>query len=59
MQAYIEYLRNHFNNTNITYVDYMDLAFEEIKEYHALHNYVEERHQAGKTNYVFVDEARK
>lgn len=58
MQAYVEYLRNHFENVNIIFVDYMDLAFEEIKEYHALHNYIEERHQAGKANYVFVDEVQ-
>ena len=58
MQAYVEYLRNHFDNVNIIFVDYMDLAFEEIKEYHALHNYIEERHQAGKANYVFVDEVQ-
>ncbi len=58
MQAYVEYLQNHFNNANIIYIDYMDLAFEKIKEYHALHNYVEERYQAGKVNYVFVDEVQ-
>ncbi|MBD5490123.1 MAG: ATP-binding protein [Lachnospiraceae bacterium] len=58
MQAYVEYLRNHFDNVNIIFVDYMDLAFEEIKEYHALHNYIEERYQAGKANYVFVDEVQ-
>lgn len=58
MQAYAEYLRNHFDNINIIFVDYMDLAFEEIKEYHALHNYIEEQHQAGKANYVFVDEVQ-
>ena len=58
MQAYVEYLRNHFGNVNIIFVDYMDLAFEEIKEYHALHNYIEERYQSGKANYVFVDEVQ-
>lgn len=58
MQDYVEYLQNHDNNVNIIYVDYIDLAFEEIKEYHALHNYVEERYQAGKTNYLFVDEVQ-
>lgn len=58
MQDYVEYLRNHDNNVNIIYVDYIDLAFEKIKEYHALHNYVEERYQAGKTNYLFVDEVQ-
>ena len=35
----------------------MDLAYEEIMEYHALHAYVEEHYQEGKTNYLFVDEA--
>ncbi len=58
MQAYVEYLQNNFDNVNIIYIDYMDLAFEEIKEYHALHNYVNERYQAGKSNYVFVDEVQ-
>ena len=36
----------------------MDLAYEEIKEYHALHAYVEEHYQEGKTNYLFVDEVQ-
>lgn len=58
MLAYVEYLQNHFDNANIIYVDYMDLAFEEIKEYHALHNYVEERYQAGWANYLFIDEVQ-
>lgn len=41
---------------NIIFIDFMDLAYEEIKEYHALHAYVEEHYQEGKTNYLFVDE---
>ena len=58
MQAYIEYLREHFENINIIFIDYMDLAYEEIKEYHALHAYVEGQYQEGKTNYLFVDEVQ-
>ena len=58
MQAYIEYLKNHFDNINIIFIDFMDLAFEEIKEYHALHTYVEDHYQEGKTNYLFVDEVQ-
>lgn len=27
MQAYVEYLRNHFDNVNIIFVDYMDFMF--------------------------------
>lgn len=58
MQAYMEYLRSHFENINIIFIDFMDLAYEEIKEYHALHAYVEEHYQADKTNYLFVDEVQ-
>ena len=42
----------------IIFIDFMDLAYEEIKEYHALHAYVEEHYQEGKTNYLFVDEVQ-
>ena len=58
MQAYIEYLKSNFENINIIFIDFMDLAYEEIKEYHALHAYVEEHYQEGKTNYLFVDEVQ-
>ena len=53
MQAYIEYLKSHLENINIIFIDFMDLAFEEIKEYHALHAYVEETLSRGKRKLIF------
>ena len=58
MQSYIEYLKTHYENINIIFIDFMDLAYENIKEYHALHTYVEEHYQEEKTNYLFVDEVQ-
>ena len=58
MQAYIEYLKATCENINIIFIDFMDLEFEKIKEYHALHSYVEQHHITGKTNYLFVDEVQ-
>ena len=58
MQAYVEYLKENFENINIIFIDFMDLAYEQIKEYHALHAYAEEHYQAGKANYLFVDEVQ-
>ena len=58
MQAYIEYLKNHYDNVNIIFIDFMDLIYEEIREYHALHAYVEEHFQEEKANYLFVDEVQ-
>lgn len=58
MQAYIEYLKVNCENINIIFIDFMDLEFEELKEYHTLHSYVEQHYVAGKTNYLFVDEVQ-
>ena len=58
MQAYIEYLKAKCENINIIFIDFMDLEFEEIKEYHALHSYVEQHYVTDKTNYLFVDEVQ-
>lgn len=58
MQAYMEYLKSHFDDIHIIFIDFMDLAYEEIKEYHTLHTYVEEHYQAEKKNYLFVDEVQ-
>ena len=49
---------NDCENINIIFIDFMDLEFEEIKEYHSLHSYVEQHHVTGKTNYLFVDEVQ-
>ena len=58
MQAYIDYLKSDFEDVNIIFIDYMDLDFEEIKEYHALHKFVEDKYDKGKKNYLFVDEVQ-
>ena len=58
MQAYVDYLKENCENINIIFIDFMDLEYEEIKEYHALHSYVEDHYQEGKTNYLFVDEVQ-
>lgn len=58
MQSYIEYLKDTFEDINIIYIDFIDLDYEDLKEYHALHAYVEEHYLAGKDNYLFVDEVQ-
>lgn len=58
IQAYIEHLKANCRNINIIFIDFMDLEFEEIKEYHALRSYAEQHHMEGKTNYLFVDEVQ-
>ena len=56
MKAYIRFLRQNRDNANIIFIDFFDLSFEHLKEYHALHDYITGRYDPDKTNYVFVDE---
>ena len=58
MQEYIQYLKDNFNDINVIFIDFMDLSFEHLKEYHALHAYVEKRYVEGKSNYLFIDEVQ-
>lgn len=56
MSAFMDKIKNE--DTNIIFVDFMDLTFEPLKEYHALYRYVEEHYEHGKTNFLFVDEVQ-
>ena len=58
MQEYVSYLKDHYEDINIIFIDFMDLSFEALKEYHALHTYVEEHYRQGKENYLFIDEVQ-
>lgn len=44
------------NKNNVIDIDLSDLSNESLKEYHALHNYIESKFVDGKTNFVLLDE---
>ena len=58
MNTYIDYLKENFNDINIIFIDFMDLEYEHIKEYHALHNFIESKYDETKSNYLFIDEVQ-
>lgn len=58
MRAYMDYLKQQGENINIIYIDYTDLAYDELKEYRALHQYVEDHYLPHAKNYLFVDEVQ-
>ena len=58
MKAYIRRIGEIQPDANIIYVDFFDLKYEGLKEYHALYDYIESHYTAGKQNYVFVDEVQ-
>lgn len=58
MESYIQYLQETDLNANIITIDYTDIAFEKLKEYHALNDYVTSRYDRTKNNYIFIDEVQ-
>ena len=58
MKAYIRRISETQTDANIIFVDFFDLKYEGLKEYHALHDYIESHYIQGKKNYVFVDEVQ-
>lgn len=58
MDSYIGWIEESKKDSNIIYIDFTNLTYEELKEYHTLNNYVEEHYRRGKNNYLFIDEVQ-
>lgn len=58
MKAYIEYLQQTDLQSNVIFIDFTDLDFENLKEYHSLYRYIENSYIEGKNNYLFIDEVQ-
>lgn len=58
LEEYTEWIKENETYANIISIDLTNLKFEELKEYHALNNYVEDRYDRKKENYVFIDEVQ-
>ena len=57
VRAYMEWIRTN-GDTNIIYVDFADLKFDDLKTYKELYTFCEEHYIDGKTNVIVVDEVQ-
>ncbi|MCQ2324380.1 MAG: ATP-binding protein [Paludibacteraceae bacterium] len=58
LMDYIEWIQTNENDANVILVDLRQLAYEPLCEYHALHEYVENRYKAGAHNVLCIDEVQ-
>lgn len=58
LEEYIDWIEEHESDTNIIYIDLTQLKYEALKEYHALNDYIEDKYDRKKSNYVFIDEVQ-
>ena len=57
VRAYMGLIRTN-EDTNIIYVDFADLKFDDLKTYKELYNFCEGQYIDGKTNVIVVDEVQ-
>lgn len=58
LDAFEEYVAKEIEDASIIRIDFSDIDFEPLQEYHALNDYIEERYLKGKQNFVFIDEVQ-
>jgi len=58
MEAFIQFVRDTDPEANIIFVDFTQLRFETLKEYHRLNDYIESAYVSAKNNYLFIDEVQ-
>ena len=58
MRAFADFVKESEPNSNVIYIDFARIAFEKLKEYHKLNDYVENHTVDGVMNYLFIDEVQ-
>lgn len=58
LEEYIDWIVEKESDSNIIYIDLTQLKYEALKEYHALNDYIEDKFDRKKSNYVFIDEVQ-
>lgn len=58
LEAFMAYVRATDPDANIIHINFNMNAFENLAEYHALNDYIEQAYIQGKNNFVFIDEVQ-
>lgn len=58
LSAFSDHIAKTDATSNIIYIDLTKIKFENLKEYHALNDYVEQNYRTGVNNYLMIDEVQ-
>lgn len=58
LEAFKQYVTNNVANANIIHINFNLTKYEDLKEYHALNDYIEGLYEEDKENFVFIDEVQ-
>ncbi len=58
LEALKKYVSDNVSDCNIIHINFNLSKFEELKDYHKLEEYIEEKYVEGKDNFVLIDEVQ-
>lgn len=58
MEALKFHVERVYPNANVIHINFNLAEFEPLKDYHTLNKYIEAHYEAGKENFVFIDEVQ-
>ena len=56
MESFIDYIKKNIPQSNIIHINFNDISWENLSEYHELSKYVLEHYEPEFENYLFIDE---
>lgn len=58
LEAFKDYIEQNIEDYNIIHINFNLPEFDELLEYRPLYDYINERYEKGKDNFVFIDEVQ-
>ena len=58
LESFMAYVKATEPDANIIHINFNLNTYEDLAEYHALNDYIENAYIAGKNNFVFIDEVQ-
>ena len=58
LEAFKDYIEQNIEDFNIIHINFNLPEFDELLEYRPLYDYINERYEKGKDNFVFIDEVQ-
>ena len=58
LEAFIRYVKDSINDSNVIYINYNLVQYEALLEYHALGDYINKHYVEEKINFVCIDEVQ-
>lgn len=58
LESFYEYLITNYHDSNVIYIDFNKLEFEDYLEYHKLYEFIKSKFEVDKNNFVLIDEVQ-